>query len=647
MEHHAEPSNEKAPESADAAPTSIPFKKTPPQSENAAYEFHGEVIPDPFRPLENIPDFFARKEEKSKHPVQLWINHQMIQTRKLLGTADDNHVAGLELAFAEAKEPLDGFEADAPYFSFVDARKENPKLDSESEFLAWHPHVDGFYYSKLLPDEESKFRKTILFHRPGTAWSIDHVIFRDCSSSDQKFHAHLERYVSDQTVLFTIHNDGKFSRSTEQFLIDPRNPTLLIALPKITSIRLNPYVIGLDESFLYAVFREGIGNYGIRRLPIGGVSWDQAEPILSDLALQKFHHAFFVADRLVCIEAANLESVLRVYSKSGNKIFEFEPEIPSAICYLDHPRGDTVRFKTTSWFQPWAYYSLQVDSLNVTALDRSEPPSWTEDFAVTREFVTSTDGEKIPLTVLHCARQSSPQVAPMILYGYGGFGLCTMPEYNPFDAYWLQSGGSVAYAHLRGDGGWSPDWAEQGSGRFKPRTFEDFVSCAEHLIQTGRATASSLVSMGTSNGGLTVVAAMQKRPDLFGCVISKVPVLDMLNLPMSNCNGSRTVWQDAYGIPEIEEDYKVIRSYSPLQNIKAETAYPPLFLMAAGADNTAHPAHALKFVATMQDLNGAKNCFLYWSENGQHHAFSEFQAANIEVNVDVIRFVLHHFDTKF
>ncbi|MBL8307215.1 MAG: S9 family peptidase, partial [Rubrivivax sp.] len=210
---------------------------------------------------------------------------------------------------------------------------------------------------------------------------------------------------------------------------------------------------------------------------------------------------------------------------------------------------------------------------------------------------TSRDGTRIPYFV---ALREGPKVEggrPTLLYGYGGFASSSLPWYSgTFGKGWLEPGGVLVLANLRGGGEFGPEWHRSAQRENKQRTWDDLAAVAEDLIRRGITSPRRLGIMGGSQGGLLVTAAMVQRPELFGAVVSQVPLVDMLRYHQLLAGAS---WMAEYGNPDVPGDRAFIAKYSPYQNVKKEAKYPRIFLVTSTRDDRVHPGHARKMAARM------------------------------------------------
>lgn len=222
-------------------------------------------------------------------------------------------------------------------------------------------------------------------------------------------------------------------------------------------------------------------------------------------------------------------------------------------------------------------------------------------FVTEQLFATSRDGTRVPYFVTRKKDLPLNGKTPTLLYGYGGFAVSNTPYYSSTTAIgWLEKGGIYVNSHIRGGGEYGEAWHQAAMLDKRQNSYDDFIAIAEDLVARGITSPANLGIMGGSNGGLLVTAVMVQRPDLFGAVISQVPLTDMYRYPFLGAGQS---WTDEYGT--IEDGGTVgdaIARYSPYQNLRAGVAYPPLLITTSSADDRVHPSHARKFAAKMEGL---------------------------------------------
>jgi oligopeptidase B len=235
-----------------------------------------------------------------------------------------------------------------------------------------------------------------------------------------------------------------------------------------------------------------------------------------------------------------------------------------------------------------------------------------------RLHATADDGTKIPISLV--SRRSTPfdGSAPLLLYGYGSYGISIPVGFRSNRLSLLDRGVIYAIAHMRGGGELGKPWHDAGRMRNKRNTFSDFISSAEFLISQKFTSTSNLIIEGGSAGGLLMGAATNMRPDLFRIVISHVPFVDVLNT-MLDASLPLTVGEyEEWGNPQIADDYFYMKSYCPYTNLAA-TDYPALLVKTGLNDSQVMYWEPAKYVAKLRTLKLDKNPLLFKINMGAGH----------------------------
>ena len=198
------------------------------------------------------------------------------------------------------------------------------------------------------------------------------------------------------------------------------------------------------------------------------------------------------------------------------------------------------------------------------------------------------------------ARKDRNGAVPTLLTAYGGFEVSLSPEYAASEgAAWVERGGVFVQANLRGGGEYGPAWHEAAMKHHRQVAYDDMAAVAEDLVRRGVTTAKKLGITGGSNGGLLTSVMLTQRPELFGAVVSHVPLTDMRRYHKLLAGAS---WMSEYGDPEDAGDWEALSKFSPFHNIKPNMAYPPMFFTSSTKDDRVHPSHARKMVAKLESL---------------------------------------------
>jgi prolyl oligopeptidase len=266
-------------------------------------------------------------------------------------------------------------------------------------------------------------------------------------------------------------------------------------------------------------------------------------------------------------------------------------------------------------------------------------PSIQFDFTpyITRQvFVTSKDGTKVPMFLIHHTDLKLNGQNPTLLYGYGGFNISQTPVFAASRLAWLDMGGVYAVAVLRGGGEYGEDWHKGGMIQNKQNVFDDFIACAEWLVTKKITSNSKLAIEGRSNGGLLVGACMTQRPDLFGACIPIVGVMDMLRFHKFTIGWA---WVSDYGCSDKPDEFKTLYAYSPYHNLKPDAKYPPTLVTTGDHDDRVVPGHSFKFAARLQACQAGEAPTLIRIQTKAGHGPGKPTAILIEELADVYAFL--------
>jgi prolyl oligopeptidase len=232
------------------------------------------------------------------------------------------------------------------------------------------------------------------------------------------------------------------------------------------------------------------------------------------------------------------------------------------------------------------------------------------------------------------------QACRVLLSGYGGFNISLTPAFDPSDFLWLDTGGTLAVANLRGGGEYGDAWHRAGMRERKQTVFDDFIAAAEWLTRSGHASPGQIAIEGGSNGGLLVAVAMVQRPDLFGAVVCRVPVADMLRYHLFTVG---RFWIPEYGCADDPNDFAFLYRYSPYHNVAGGIAYPPTLVMTADTDDRVAPGMAKKFAARLQEAVAAEGGpILLRVETRAGHGAGKPISKQIDEQADIYAFLFNY-----
>lgn len=282
----------------------------------------------------------------------------------------------------------------------------------------------------------------------------------------------------------------------------------------------------------------------------------------------------------------------------------------------DNVSDDYVRL-TTGFLVPTRYDYVHAGT-RIGTLFQEQAMFDASSYLVAARTAVSRDGTPIDYYLLRPKKITHPGETPTLITGYGAFNVTFQPDYLGPDEggrsflSWLSRGGALALASIRGGGDRGAEWHEAAMGVHRQRSYDDFLAVTADL-EHGFTTPDHMGVFGSSNGGLLAATVAIERPDMYGAVISDVPLTDMLRLPYM---GIGAVWLNEYGDPKDPAGRAAILRYSPYQNVREGVKYPPFMITSSTADNRVGPGHARKLAARLEAVGSTVH--LYESQEGGH-----------------------------
>ena len=268
-----------------------------------------------------------------------------------------------------------------------------------------------------------------------------------------------------------------------------------------------------------------------------------------------------------------------------------------------------------------------------------------DDTEVVREFATSKDGTRIPLNIIRRKGTKLDGNNPTLVGGYGGYGVNEKPYFAGIGArLWLDQGGVYVTTNIRGGAEYGEEWHKAGSLTHKQNVFDDFIACAQHMIDRKYTSPAHLAIIGGSNGGLLMGAAFTQRPELFRAVVSYVGIYDMMRVELDP-NGEFNVTE--FGTVKDPEQFKALYAYSPYHHVKDGTAYPAILFPTGENDHRVNPMQSRKMTARLQAASGSDRPILLRTSSSAGHGFGTALDEYVEEEADVFSFLLDQLGTKY
>ena len=305
-----------------------------------------------------------------------------------------------------------------------------------------------------------------------------------------------------------------------------------------------------------------------------------------------------VGNRLAAVYLHHARHRLAIFEIDGRHVLDVELPGIGTVTELAGRRDDPELFLTfTTFAAPAVVLAVRMADGAVREVRRGALAWDPADYVSEQVFVGSPDGTRVPLFLTRRRDVAPDGEVPTLLYGYGGFHIAVGPTFKPEWLAWMERGGLLAVASLRGGGEYGKAWHDAGRLEHKQNVFDDFAACARWLADSGWSRAERIGISGRSNGGLLVGASLTQHPELFGAAVAEVGVMDLLRFHRFTIGWG---WTSDYGSADDPEQFRTLLRYSPLHNIRPGTPYPPTLVTTGDHDDRVVPGHSFKFAAALQ-----------------------------------------------
>ncbi len=613
--------------------------------------------------------FFAMKRQPPKQQPLLVVlgstletaNEKIVFDPNLAGTKDrwrvDFYVPSLDGKLVAAAVSENGSEDSSARVFEVATGKELSDRVPRVNFataggsIEWKGDSSGFYYTRYpqgseRPAEDANFYQQIYFHKLGTDSSQDTYV----AGKGFPRIAETKLRMSDDgkwLVVSVANGDGgQFAH----YLMDSAGQWRQITRfeDEVVSVK-----VASDEA-LNLLSHKNAPRGQILRVPLPHPVLAEAKIIVSQssgagtdendrASIESFEPA---PGHLYVTDIIGGPSRMRVFDPQGRPLAA--PSLP-AISDVDDVvsiGGGNVVFHASTYLQDAAWYRFDAGTGKTmrTAIYETSPFNF-NDSELLREFAVSKDGTRIPLNIIR--RKGTPLTGAnsTILYGYGGYGLSRKPSFAGASVrLWLDQGGIYVFTNIRGGAEYGDEWHKAGKLTRKQNVFDDFIACAQYLIQQKYTAPAHLAIMGGSNGGLLMGAALTQHPELFRAVVSLVGIYDMLRVELDP-NGAFNTTE--FGTVKNRDEFEALYAYSPYHHVKDGTDYPAVLFLTGENDHRVNPLNSRKMTARLQAANASKYPILLRTTSVAGHGIGTALDEQIEQRADILSFLFDQLGVKF
>ncbi|MFT6658708.1 S9 family peptidase [Maritalea sp.] len=478
----------------------------------------------------------------------------------------------------------------------------------------WAADSQSFFY--IIQDENHRPHK-VFQHTLGTDAAKDRLVYEE---KDAGFFLGLHKTSSGNLILI----DANDHETSEIRYIDAHNAN---SDPVLISARVEGREYGVEDDgeTLYIVTNaDGAIDFKMVTAPLASPSadnWTDLIPHRPGILMQGY---FLKKGYLVRKEQFEglPRIIVRDLANGTEEAISFDEEAYTlSVAGGYEYESSELRYYYSSPTTPSQVFDYDLKTKARTLRKTQEIPSGHDpkNYVTRRLFATSHDGEQVPVTILHRADLKLDGSAPLLLYGYGSYGMSMPAGFSENNLSLVDRGMVYAIAHIRGGMEKGYSWYTNGKREHKTNTFDDFVASANMLIEKGYTSKGKIAAMGGSAGGMLMGAMANKAPELFGSIIALVPFVDVLNTMLDDTLPLTPPEWPEWGNPiESKEDYERIAAYSPYDNVVPQN-YPSMFVMAGLTDPRVTYWEPAKWVAKLRVTKTDSNPLILKTHMGAGH----------------------------
>eukprot|EP00949_MAST-11_sp_MAST-11-sp1_P002494 g2494.t1 len=457
-------------------------------------------------------------------------------------------------------------------------------LEATSGSMQWGKDESTIYY---LTQDKTKRPYKLWRHTLGQPQSSDTCLLTE---EDEQFWLGLGKSKSGR---FIFAHSGSSETTEISFIdLDAEEASRVVFQERTFGLRYDVEHLEQD-TFILWTNKDGAINRRLMTCPVSSTSSEHWQEMIPYDPSRKIDDVEIFSKHIVLEGRQGGLTQVWVLDKANDKncrLIEFPEEI-FEVCVSANKNYSTryLRLQYSSLTTPKTWFDYDMASAEFIKIKQEDVLDFDADaYVCHREFAKAADGTQIPMSIVRRkdaygddadgAEKRRP--LPCMLYGYGSYGISIDPCFHRYILPYLDRGMAFCIAHIRGGGEMGRYWyEEQGKYLNKRNTFSDFISCAEHLIDEGFTTASTLACEGRSAGGLLMGNVANMRPDLWRVVVAGVPFVDLMNTMCDPSIPLTTGEWEEWGNPNEDKYFDYMLSYSPYDNVR-EQPYPDIFITA-------------------------------------------------------------------
>ncbi|HCV67110.1 MAG TPA: oligopeptidase B [Serratia sp.] len=513
----------------------------------------------------------------------------------------------------------------------IDSGKWAPEvIENTSGDMAWANDGKTLFYIRNHPQTLLPYQ--VYRHQSGTPVTDDKLVYQE---NDGGFYLSLGRSSSRDYVIISISGNT----TSEARLIDANQP---LNTPVLFAARKNGLEYYLDHyrGEFYLRSNHQSPHFGLYHTAAVDKPW---QTLIAPQEKNEVEGFTLFRDWLVVKERGEGLVQLRQISWDGNTQHRIPFDDASYMAWLGYnpdPDNPQLRYGYSAMTTPTRTYQWDLNKGERTLLKQQEvkgvDPS---QYHSERVWIQARDGVKVPVSLVYNKAMFKPGHSPLLVYGYGAYGMSMDPAFSANRISLLDRGFVYALIHVRGGGELGQNWYQQGKLTHKPNTFNDFIDATQTLIQQGYGQPGRIYAMGGSAGGLLMGAVINQAPQLYNAVVAQVPFVDVLTTMLDDSIPLTVGEYEEWGNPNQAQAYSLMKSYSPYDNVRKQ-AYPNLLVTSGLYDSQVQYWEPAKWVAKLRRFKQGDSALLLATDMTAGHGGKSGRLTRLENNALEYSFIM-------
>lgn len=605
------------------------LKRVNQQDQSVPYSLNGYRYQEIYQPGKE----YAQYQRQREVPDAEW--EVLLDANQRAQGHDYYKLGGLSVSrdnqrMAVAEDTLSRRQYSIHLKQIADKQWSDEVIHDTSGNMVWANDNNTLFYVRNHPQTLLPYQ--VFRHQYGTPAENDVLVYQE---NDDSYYLSLSPSTSRQYILINISSTA----TSETRLLDANQPQ---QAPTVFSARQTGreyYIDHFNDQF-YIRSNHQHPNFGLYQTVSGEASWTT---LIAPKDSKDVENFVLFRDWLVVAEREQgLTHIRKInwQSQQQQPLTLEDPTYMAWLAYNPEPDSHVLRYRYSSMTTPTSTYQWDMISGEKTLLKQQEVKNFNRDeYQSQRIWVTARDGVLVPASLVYRKSLFKKGHNPLLAYAYGAYGMSMDPSFSANRLSLLDRGFIFTLIHVRGGGELGQGWYKQGKLAKKENSFNDFIDVTQGLVQQGFGQPERLYAMGGSAGGLLVGAVINQEPTLFNAVVAQVPFVDVLTTMSDSSIPLTTNEYGEWGNPEKLSDYKVMRAYSPYDNISPKN-YPNLLVTSGLHDSQVQYWEPAKWVAKLREFNRGNNIILLTTDMSAGHGGKSGRLSRLKNSAQEYAFIL-------